>query len=82
MTNYSDDMDKDIREMSSGFQRDSRDRLDEMMETYWEVSKQVSEGQFKSRLGQIKAINKLSQLGIALHATSEAVKALDAVRLT
>lgn len=73
-------MDKEIKDLGTTLRDTAEDNWQEIHKEYWRLHKKLTTESFPSRWEQMKAVRKLSQLGLALHASGEALSALNSVR--
>ena len=73
-------MDKDIKALAEQMRDVAEDNWQALSAEYWRLHKLVETEGFASRWEQMNAIRKLSQLGLALHASGEALSAINTVR--
>ena len=73
-------MDKDIKEIAEQMRDVAEDNWQALSAEYWRLHKLIETESFCSRWEQMDAIRKLSQLGLALHASGEALRAINIVR--
>lgn len=75
-----DDLHLDIKNKCKDYADAAMDNIDTLKAAYWDYSKEIQETSFSSHWEQMKAIRKLSQLGLALHAAGDAYSAINTAR--
>ena len=75
-----DDLDIQIKNTADLLRDTAEDNLQALQNAYWAASKELADSSFTTRWDQMKAIRKLSQLGLALHAAGEALSAINEAR--
>lgn len=73
-------MEQDIKAIGAQMRDVAEDNWQALSKEYWRLHKLVETESFSSRWDQMDAIRKLSQLGLALHASGEALSAINLVR--
>ncbi len=80
MGNKRDSVEMQIRTLALDLTDNANEQLMSLQSQYWKASDSLSEAKFASRVEQIEAIRKLSQLGLALDASAKAYKAINTTR--
>ena len=75
-----DNLHIDIKNKCCAYAQAAMDNIDTLKEAYWDYSKELQDTNFSSQWEQMKAIRKLSQLGLALHAAGESYSAINKAR--
>jgi hypothetical protein len=75
-----DSLDLDIKATADALRDQAEANWEALSKAYWKAHRDVAETSFTSRWDQMRAIRKLSQLGLALHAAGEALSALSLTR--
>ncbi len=75
-----DELDQQIKGGAFPLAESQNDVLEALSKKYWEASNELVNANFSSRWDQMRAIRKLSQLGLALHSAGEAYSAINIAR--
>ena len=78
--NMTNKVENQIRTVALDLTDNANEQLMSLQKQYWIASNNLAEAKFASRFEQIEAIKKLSQLGLALHASSKAYSAINETR--
>lgn len=78
--NKNDELDTQIKGGAFPLAESQNEVLEALSKKYWEASSELSKSNFSSRWDQMRAIRKLSQLGLALHSAGEAYSAINIAR--
>ena len=73
-------MDKDIKALAEQMRDVAEENWQALSAEWGRLHKRIETESFISRWEQMEAIRKLSQLGLALHASGEALRAIGMVR--